>query len=296
MKISRLYTFVRLAELKSFSLVAEELQLTQPAVSIQIKALEEYFDVRLVKRTSDGVILTPEGEILYRDTKEMLQIWDNLKQKINRLQNLVKGELNIGASTIPGEYLLPELIVGFCQEYPLVELKMEVKDSRSVLQDLLKKKYDLGIVGIKPEEKDIKAIPIASDELVLIVPKDHPFARKGIVIRQEIIKERFILREEGSGTRKAMKEGLAKLGVNIADLQIAAQLGSTEAVIAAVESGLGVSIVSSLAALRAEKLQRLKVIQVKGFQIQRQFYLAYLSELEDKIQVQKFIEYIQNKK
>lgn len=294
MKISRLHTFVRLADLKSFSLVAEELQLTQPAVSIQVKSLEEHFGVQLVERSSDGITLTMEGELLYKDAREILHIWENIGQKMNQLQSVVKGQLTIGASTIPAEYLLPEMVVHFCLTYPLVELKMEVGDSSSVIQDLVKRKYDVGIVGYQPEEEDIVAIPIAADQLVLVAPNQHPLKSRGKVAGRDILQERFILREEGSGTRKTMREGLAQIGLRVRDLQTVAQMGSTEAVIAAVEAGLGLAIVSSLAARRAEKLQRLKVIELEGFHIERKFYLSYLAEQKGQPLLEKFIEYLQN--
>lgn len=292
MKLSRLYTFIRLAELKSFSLVAEELKLTQPAVSIQVKVLEEYFNAQLVERTSEGVTLTAEGRLLYREAREMLRLWENIGQKIDELRAVVKGALTIGASTIPAEYILPGLVVQFCQTYPLIELKMEVSDSGSVIQDLLRKRYDIGIVGVKPEEEEIVSFPIAYDRLMLVVPNNHPLTLCERVTGRDILSERFIVREEGSGTRKAMREGLAQIGLKVSDLKVAAQLGSAEAVIAAVEAGLGVAIVSSLAAERAEKLQRLKIVPVEGFQVQRQFYLSYLTQHQEHLLIQKFIEYL----
>lgn len=294
MKISRLHTFVRLADLRSFSQVAEELQLTQPAVSIQVKSLEEHFGVQLVERSSDGIALTMEGELLYKDAREMLRIWENIGQKMNQLRSVVKGQLTVGASTIPAEYLLPEMVVHFCLAYPLVELKMEVGDSSSVIRDLVKRRYDIGIVGFQPEEEDIVAIPIASDQLVLVAPNRHPLAGKGTVSWEEISKERFILREEGSGTRKTMREGLAQIGLRVSDLHTVAQMGSTEAVIAAVEAGLGLAVVSSLAARRAEKLQRLKVVDLERFHVERKFYLSFLGEQKGQPLLEKFIEYVQN--
>ena len=292
MKLSRLYTFVRLAELKSFSLVAEELKITQPAVSIQVKVLEEYFNVQLVERSSEGVTLTDEGHLLYREAREMLRIWENLGRKIDDLRSVVKGVITIGASTIPADYILPGLIVNFSRAYPMVELKMEVGDSRSVVQDLLKRRYDIGIVGTRPEEEGIISFPVAYDELMLVVSNDHPLSAKVRVTAGEIFEERFIVREEGSGTRKAMREGLRQIGLNLNDLKVAAQLGSAEAVITAVEEGLGVAIVSSLPAKRAEKLQRLKIVELEGFHIQRQFYLGYLAQAQEQTLIRKFVEYI----
>lgn len=296
MKLSRLHTFVRLAELKSFSLVAEELNITQPAVSIQVKALEEHFGVRLVERSSEGISLTFEGELLKKEAKEILRVWETLSHKINQLQDLVKGELVMGASTIPAEYLLPELVVEFCQTYPLVELKMEMGDSKSVIQDLIKKRYDLGIVGVKPDLDNVTSIPLASDELVLVVPKQHPLAEVDVVTGRDLKQTRFIMREEGSGTRNAMEEGLKVIGLTSDDLQRVAQLGSTEAIITGVEAGLGISIVSSLAARRAEKLRRVKVVPIEGFQVQRQFYLTFLTQNREKVLIQTFLEYIQEQK
>lgn len=293
MKISRLETFVKLAAGNSFSQVAEELQLTQPAVSIQIKNLEEYFGVQLVERGFEGVTLTPEGQLLLKEAKEIIQRWQSITQKINNLKELVKGELKISASTIPAEYILPKLIVDFCHTYPLVTLKMEVKDSALVLQEIVKKRADLGIVGVKPTNEKLFFTPISSDQMVLIVPEKHPLANQGIVSPKELLEHNFILREEGSGTRKAMSQGLAQIGLQLEDLQVVAQLGSTEAVIAAVEAGLGLSIISSLAVSSTRKMQQLKVISIKGFQVTRQFYLISEEKNQSNQLVQKFLEAIQ---
>lgn len=296
MNISRLETFVKLAAVNSFSQVAEELQLTQPAISIQIKNLEEFFGVQLVERGFEGVTLTPEGQLLLKEAKEIIRRWQSVRQKINKLKELVKGDLRICASTIPAEYILPRLIVDFCHNYPLVKLKMEVKDSKMVIQEILKKRADLGIVGVKPSDEKLFFTPISFDQMVLIVPLEHPLAKRTIVTPKELIEHRFILREEGSGTRKATSQGLAQIGLKLEDLQIVAQLGSTEAIIAAVEAGLGLAIISSLAvSSAARKIQQLKVINIEGFQVIRHFYLIYGQKSQENQLVQKFVESIREK-
>lgn len=295
MNISRLETFVKLAAVNSFSQVAEELQLTQPAVSIQIKNLEEFFGVQLVERGFEGVTLTPEGQLLLKEAKEIIQRWQSVRQKINKLKELVKGDLRICASTIPAEYILPRLIVDFCHNYPLVKLKMEVKDSKMVIQEILKKRADLGIVGVKPSDEKLFFTPISFDQMVLIVPLEHLLAKRTIVTSKDLIEHRFILREEGSGTRKATSQGLAQIGLKLEDLQIVAQLGSTEAIIAAVEAGLGLSIISSLAVSSARKMHQLKVINIEGFQVIRHFYLIYGQKSQENQLVQKFVESIREK-
>lgn len=294
MKISRLSTFIKLAELKSFSLAAEALHLTQPAVSIQIKTLEEYYAVQLVSRGSEGVALTPEGELLYQEAKEILRIWDGIEQKINKLHNLVKGEMTIGVSSIPAMYIMPQIIVDFCQAYPLVELKMNVKDSQGVIQELIRKNYDLGIVGVKPQYQELTAYPITSDHLVLIVPKDHRLAQRKRVDKKDLVYERFILREEGSGTLNAMQLGFNHIGLSVTDLKIVAQLGSNEAVIAAVEAGLGISIVSNLAAQNVEKYMQIKIVEIENFQIHRDFYLTYHKDFTEKNLIRTFTEFIRH--
>ena len=211
------------------------------------------------------------------------------------MQDLVKGELLLGTSTIPGEYLLPDLIAGFCQDYSLVELKVEVKDSKAAIQEVLNKKFDVGIVGFQPNEKDLVSIPVAADNLVVVVPVDHPLAEKNIISKEDIQNERFIIREEGSGTRKAMLAGIKTLGIDSEDLSVAVQLGSTESVLAAVESGIGISIVSSLAARRAAKLNRVKIVQLTGFDVQRQFYLIHHQDAEGNILISNFIDFIKNR-
>jgi len=275
--------FVELVELGSYSHVAEKLNLTQPAVTMQIKALEEHFSTELVIKEKGEIHLTPSGRVIYNKAKEILENWEIAESKVNYYQGLVDDELTIGASTIPSVYLLAEKLSEFAVEFPEVNIVMETGDSRDIIDKLEKKEVDAGIVGLKPRSTRFKVKVVARDSLVLIVPCSNFLIDKDKVYLKDLKKEKILMREKGSGTRKAFMKGLTKVGINFSTLNINASLGSTQAVISAVEAGLGISFVSSLAARQAVKCNKVRQIQVKNLSVNRNFYLSYHKARENEL-------------
>lgn len=288
MNLKSLKMLVRLADRGSFSAVAEELDVSQPAVSMQINNLEERFDTELFRRAEGGVELTPAGRIVYRHARSMLTSWQQLNLEINRLQEKHIGRLTVGASTIPSTCLLPALMSRMMEEYPEIEIDMRVGDSGEAISMLVEREVDLIIVGHRPEENSFIIKPVVEDRLELIVPVDDELARAESVKLEDIKDKNFLIREEGSGTRRAMLSGLEKAGMKENELSIRGELESNEAIIAAVEAGLGISFISRLAAGRAAAGGRIERIEVEEMNLSRHFYLAYNREREGERLLEEF--------
>lgn len=267
MNLKRIRTFLLVVEHKNFSIVAEMLDISQPAVSKQIKTLEDELGVVLVHR--DSVEPTEAGRLVYRKGKELLAAWEQLADECHSLQGELSGVLRIGTSTIPGSYLVPAILRNFRERYPRVEVRLSVHDSDEVLGRLRDGFLDVGVLGKKPEGDHLAAHVVATDRMLLIGPVDS----EEVDGFGDLKKLPFIFREEGSGTWQAAKEGLLKWGGSLHELHSVAEVDSTEAVVALVEAGFGYSFVSDLAAEPATRFGRVKVLaELPGT---RDFYLAY---------------------
>jgi len=272
--LRQLKAFVTVAEQGSFTRAAKLLYMTQPAVSAQIKALEERLEIQLLERHDKNVILTDAGEMLLTEARKMLSLYEAFMDAVDELKGVRRGKLVIGASTIPGEYILPRVIGSFKKEYPHIEVMLKISDTGKVADQLLDRGIDIGIIGAAIKNDNLDLAPFITDELILVAATEHPLAKKKKVTTDDILKSDFILREPGSGTRMVIETVLAPKNVRPSDLRVIMELGSTRAVITAVEAGLGASLVSRLAAQEALRLQRIKEIKADGWRIERSLYLA----------------------
>ncbi|MFB4165984.1 selenium metabolism-associated LysR family transcriptional regulator [Alteribacillus sp. JSM 102045] len=288
MNLRKLENFILIVEKRNFSEVAAHLHCSQPAVSRQIKSLEEDLNISLIDRYSSGIIPTPAGEFLYRQAKEILKQWKRIEVDIQNYHDTLSGRLVIGTSTIPGTYLMPRWIRIFRSQFPNVAVSLEVSDSEKVLEKLEREKIDMAIVGVEPSSPAFYSTAVASDKLVVIAPVDHPLCHSPTESWERLKEFDFVLREEGSGTRKAMEEYLQQHGASLASLRSVLQVGNTEALIAAVEEGVGISCVSHLAAIPAEKSGRIKIIDTLD-SVQRTFYLSVLEQRKEKAVIKEFI-------
>lgn len=275
MNLNLLITFVRVVEKQSLSKAARDLFLTQPAVSKHIQSLEDLYGVQLLERVGRRIRLTEAGEILYQYSQEILSTMEKLNDALIRTTSGVRGRLIIGASTVPGHYILPSTIGYFKKKYPEVKVTLEIGDTGGMINNLLDQRLDLAVVGASVKNRKLTSILFAEDELKLIVSLNHPFATRESVKVEEFIQENLIWREKGSGTRMVLEEKLSKFGVNIDKLNIVLELGSTEAVITAVEQGLGIAVLSRWAIQKSEELGRIKSIDVEGIDLRRNLYLVY---------------------
>ncbi|MEW6162420.1 MAG: selenium metabolism-associated LysR family transcriptional regulator [Nitrospirota bacterium] len=270
MDIHGLKVFASVFKNKSFTKAAEEIHLSQPTISDHIKSLEEELDCKLFDRLGRTVIPTKEAEALYSLAEEIIEKATNVKDIIGQLKKELKGELTIGASTIPGTYLMPSLMAAFHKKYPSVSFQIFISDSKEIAEKVLKHELLLGVIGTKLSNEQIHHIPFIEDELIAVA-SPHSIKTSTMTLR-DFIKFPMVLREEGSGTRKELERILENRGITLEDVKIAGIFGSTDAVKQAVKAGLGTSILSEYAVIDELKHNILKEIKLSDIQMGRKFY------------------------
>jgi LysR family transcriptional regulator, transcriptional activator of the cysJI operon len=271
----RLVVFRAVAEQRSFRKAAEELYLTQPAVSLQIKALEEDLGVQLFDRTSAQASLTPAGTILLGYARRVHELLTSAEQKIAALHGQLAGRLTLGASTTIAQYVLPRLLGEFTREHPGVSPTLISGNTEQIVDAVNEQKIALGFIEGPPRSRDVRIEPFLRDELVLIVPAVHPWAERVDVAASEIVSIPLLMRERGSGSRRIVEMALERHGPKVRSLNIAMELDSTEAIKSAVEAGLGAGFVSRWAIAKDLRLGRsFKIVEIKAMRIQRDFLIA----------------------
>jgi DNA-binding transcriptional LysR family regulator len=269
----KLKVFCTVAETRSFSKTSEIIHLTQPAVSLQIQSLEEVYETKLFDRSSSTVALTPAGEVLYKYAKEILALYASAEKVIGKLTGLVKGSITIGACSNVGNYLLPSVITDFKKTHQKVKVHLLVCNTKRVIELLNSGSIDLGLVSVDSVRQKMIVKKLVSDELLVIVSPDHPWAKKKEVPVSDLTKEPFIFREAGSGTRQMIEKFLARHGITPHEMKISTVLGSTEAIKDVVENGLGISIISGWAARKESKYGTLRLLRLKEEKMVRDFSL-----------------------
>ncbi|MEJ2183933.1 MAG: selenium metabolism-associated LysR family transcriptional regulator [Nitrospirota bacterium] len=294
MEDHKLRVFCTVAETRSFSKASEIIHLTQPAVSLQIQALEDTYETKLFDRSSSTVTLTPSGEILYKYAKEILTLYAQAEKDIGELTGLVKGSISIGASTTIGNYVLPSVLSDFKRKNPKIKIHLLVGNTRRVVELLNAGNLDLGLVEGEATKYKIITEKFLSDELTLIVPSMHPWAKRKEVSMLDIIKEPLIFREEGSGTRQVIEQHLSKRGIGTQNMNITTILGSTEAIKQAVEDGTGISIVSKWAVRRENRYGTIKPVKFKEGRMLRDFSLVFNKNTVTSYAVDEFLNFLRN--
>ncbi len=272
MDIHQLKVFASVFKNKSFSRASEELYLTQPTISNHIKGLEEELECKLFDRLGRTIIPTKEAEVLFTYSSEIIEKANNLKEIIGKFQKELKGKVTIGASTIPGTYLLPRIMAGFKEKYPSVFFQILVSDSKGIVESISRHEILLGIVGAKIEGEHLQYIPFVEDELIVVASPS--LGRKHRMSLKEIVSLPIIMREEGSGTRKETERLIKQNGISLERINISGVFGSTDAIKQAVKTGLGVSIISKFAVSDELKHKTLVRIPLTGLEMKRTFYLV----------------------
>jgi DNA-binding transcriptional LysR family regulator len=240
----RLQVFHTVARLLSFTKAAESLHMTQPAVTFQVRQLEEYFNTRLFDRTHNRISLTEAGQRVYEYADRIFALYAEMENSVRDLTGEVSGVLLLGASTTIAEYMLPALLGDFKAKYPEVSIRLQVANTDGIVSMVENNVIDLGVVEAPVTNKNLVVETCRMDRMVLIVPPGHELAGKKSVPITELTNYPYICREEGSGTREVMLESMNIAGANPQDLNIVMELGSPEAVKGAVEAGMGISILS----------------------------------------------------
>jgi len=276
--IRQLQVFMSVWENRSFSHAAQEICLTQPTVSGHIRALEEALGVQLFDRGGKKVIPTKAGEFFYPFVRQILKLSSQAEREMAMFLGEEKGSLELGGSNIPGQYILPALISQFTTNRPNVHVILRIADTAAITIAVANSDLELGMVGAVVPKTGLRFEPCFHEEMVLIVAPGHHFASCKQVTLADLVSEPFIMREKGSGTRLATENALKAAGnIQTKDLQIVAEIGSTEAVRQAVKAGLGCSIISQLAVEDDLKHGLLYAPALKGVQLCRQFYLVWHS-------------------
>ena len=273
MDLWQLNIFCKVVELKGFSKAGNAVHLSQPTVSSHIKDLENHFECKLIDRMGKKAVPTKAGELLYDYARKLIALRNETESAMAEFHGNIKGRLVIGGSTIPGEYILPRHIGAFTIDYPRVSISLEIGDTDKIIQNVLSGFLELGIVGAQTSNKNIYQEKLIEDEMKLIVTSDHKWAEKKSISPELLYKEPFILRETGSGTLKSIRLSFKERGLSVEDLNIIAEMGSTEAVIQGIKSKVGVSILSTIAVAEALNAGTLKALTVNKLNLKRSFYL-----------------------
>jgi len=253
----RLQVFYTVAKLLSFTKAAETLHMTQPAVTFQVRQLEEHFNTRLFDRTHNRVTLTEAGRKSYEYAEDIFELYAEMENSIKELTGDVSGVLTLGASTTIAEYMLPSLLSGFTKQHPDINLRLKVSNTEGIVSMVENSMIDLGIVEGPVTNKNLLVETCRNDHLVLIVPNDHELAGKTSITMDELLPYPFISREEGSGTREVIMDYVNTMGLDKNNLNLSMELGSPESIKGAVEAGMGVSIVSNVTIAKELRLKSL---------------------------------------
>lgn len=272
--LRQLKAFVTVAEKRSFTHAAKIMFMTQPAISAQIKALEDRLDICLIERSDKNVILTEAGELLYDEARQMLALYDGFLEAIDELKGFRRGKLQILASTIPGEYVLPKILGEFGKIYPGIQLSLRIEDTGKVVDQLIKRKVDIGFIGAPVHNESLHIEEFVTDELIIIRSPKRDGAKDEMTL-EELLNSNMVLREPESGTRMEFFERLRGFGVDTGKIKVAMELGSTRAIITAVEQGIGISAISRLAAEDALSLGKISEIKIKNASFKRTLYLVW---------------------
>ena len=294
MDLWHLKIFMKVVDLNSFSKAANAVNLTQPTVSSHIKDLENYFDCQLIDRLGKKAVPTKAGELLYSYAEKLLLLFKESETAMAEFLGKVAGNLTIGGSTIPGNYILPPVIGKFLNNYQNVHISMIVGDTEQIIEDILAFKLEVGVVGAKIDSHRIIQKKLIEDDMRLVVPSNHKWASKKNIGLGSLLSEPFIIREKGSGTLKSILNSLEIIGKSAKDLNIIAEMGSTSAVIQGIKNQIGISILSTVAVKEELASGSLKALKIEGMDLKRYFYLTIHQDRTLSPLCKAFIDFLKN--
>ncbi|MBS4224077.1 LysR family transcriptional regulator [Lederbergia citrea] len=289
----QLHVFVTVAEKENFSRAAEELHMTQPAVSQYIQAFEREIGTRLLERSNKYVRLNKAGEIVYHHAKEILGLYTKMQRLVDDVTNKTSGPINIGASYTFGEYVLPHIIAKMLDQFPLVNPSITIGNTREIAELVLGHQMDVGIVEGDFKSNKLMIEPFAKDAMYIVMAPGHPLARTDRKIEaHELVEATWIVRENGSGTRDATEEMFRLLGIRPGKMM---EFGSIQLIKESVEAGLGISLLSEWAIRKELSMEALKIVQVDGLPFTREFSIVTLSPYKTKA-LDTFLELVRENK
>ncbi|HVM69061.1 MAG TPA: selenium metabolism-associated LysR family transcriptional regulator [Gaiellaceae bacterium] len=277
MDTRQLAAFCAVVERKSFSQAAERLGVTQPAVSLQVRALEKRLGTQLLDRSGRRVEPTEAGLRLYRGAQRLLQLEEQLVEEVaGGDEGELTGELSLGASTGPAAIVVPLLLCEFQRANPGVKVALSVHDTQSVIDLVAERELELGIVGAARRHRAVRFEPFFQDEVILVCPPGHPFAGKTVSV-EDLREEQLIVMQEGAGVRQMVEDELRELGLRLRDLDVRLELGLQESVRSAVQAGYGITFISRSAVETDLAAGTLAAARVEGLDPSREISLVRAS-------------------
>lgn len=288
MSVEHLKVFVTVAEQQHFSRAAEALHLSQPGVSAHIRNLENEFGAKLLHRSSKQVKLTEAGVLLYQQAKQILACYEQARQQIQQLQQVVTGKLQVGASFTIGEYVLPALLAEYVDLYPMVDVQVQIGNTEEILRALRAHDLDIGLVEGHVPYNDVVVEPFMEDEMVIVAALSHPLAQiKKPAAADSLQDQVWIMREAGSGTRDYSDQLLQRLGLRIKRSFV---FGSSQGVKEAVLAGLGVAVLSRWVVRKELAAEELAEIRLKGRHEARTFSIVRGGEAVETMALAMFLQ------
>ncbi len=292
--ISKLKTFVTVADLGSFSKASEILYITQPAVTQQIKALEKTIGAKLFQRQGGRMCLTEEGKRIYEIAKILLGSYEGLMEEIAKIKKDLKDTLFLGVSATLSEFVVPSLIAEFHKEFPSATVKVFTGNSHDVEEGLLSGVLNLGIIERESSSKFV-SIPWLEDEIVFFTYPDNPLAREGEIEPEELYNVDLVMRETNSGTRKIVKEALERLGIVFERLNIKIEANSSRTILHIVKGGYGASFLSKGILVKEIEMGTVVPVKIKGFKVKRRFNIIYPKSSNVTFLASNFVKFILSK-
>jgi LysR family transcriptional regulator, low CO2-responsive transcriptional regulator len=288
--LHQLKVFEAVARHNSFTRAAEELFLTQPTVSMQVKQLAKAVGLPLFEQVGKRLYLTDAGKELYTTCREIFERMAQFEISIADMKGLKQGSLRLAVVTT-AKYVIPRLLGPFCQRYPGIDVSLMVTNHEYVIDSLVNNRHDLYILSQPPDDLDVSLHPFLDNPLVVLAWRNHPLAHEGNISLQRLAEEVFIMREPGSGTRKAIQKLFDEHSL---DLKVKLDLGSNEAIKQAIAGGLGISVLSLHTLALEGPNSPLTILDVDGFPIQRSWYVIYPAGKQLSIIAQTFFDYLLN--
>jgi DNA-binding transcriptional LysR family regulator len=289
--LRQLRTFKAVADLNSFSLAAQAMRLSQPSVSYQVKELEQALGLPLLDRLGKRVQLTEAGTVLYMYARRTLDVLDEAALALEEMRGIKRGNLRVGASTTVGIYVLPAALGAFKKLHPGLVISLEIGTRARVQEQVLRNELDLAVVGPALKDPELAILPFLSDELVVVAPAGHKLAGKRGLGLKDLQDQPFVMREPASGSRWSLEKAARKAG---AKLTVAMELGSNGAIKHAVESGLGLAVISRYACALERASGRLVELDVRGFPIRRDWNVVHLRKRRLPASVLAFIDFLKD--
>ena len=286
--LRQLQVFEAVARNLSFTRAAEELYLTQPTVSIQLKQLTEIVGQPLLEQIGKRVYLTDTGRELLKVCRDIFESLSHFEMLVSDMKGVKAGKLRLAVITT-AKYFVPRLLGLFCQRYPGIDVSLKVTNRERVLQRMADNQDDLYVLGQPPEHMEVEFEPFLENPLVVLAARNHPLAAKKHLLPQHLEQEQFLMREPGSGTRLATEQFFGERGLK---LRVRMELGSNEAIKQAVAGGLGIAVLSAHTLALERSIDDLAILDVEGFPIRRHWYLAYPKDKQLSVVALAFLEFL----